>query len=181
MTAAFGDPRLPKRFWNKASIQESGCWEWTASKSQGYGRYQHEGAMRLAHRVSWLTLVGPAPDGLVLDHLCRNRACVNPAHMEPVTIGENTMRGIGPTAEFARRTHCEVGHELTPENTYLFRGSIRYCRECKREWNRQYRKRPDVQQREQERWARRHEAGYVKPSRRNRAHVAQAIRKANAR
>ena len=77
---------------------------------------------------------GPIPEGLTLDHLCRVRACVNPAHLEPVTLRENTLRSpSAPTAINARKTECLRGHAFTPENTWVHR-SRRCCRECKRSW-----------------------------------------------
>lgn len=83
----------------------------------------------LAHRKIYEAIIGPIPAGLNIDHLCRNRACVNPWHMEPVTQHVNVMRGSSPWAKHAKATHCPSGHAYDEENTYLYRGS-RYCRTC---------------------------------------------------
>jgi hypothetical protein len=105
------------------------CWTWTgvARGTGGYGGFRYDGRMQFAHRVSYELLVGPIPEGLVIDHLCRNRKCVNPEHLEPVTQTENMARGS------AARTHCKQGHEYTPENTVpVHNGSTasRWCRIC---------------------------------------------------
>jgi hypothetical protein len=117
-------------FWAKVS-KSDGCWLWTAHVGRdGYGRYR----CSMAHRVAYELLVGPIPEGLHIDHLCRVRNCVNPAHLEAVTCKENVMRGVGVTVSLAGRTHCLHGHEFTPENTYLRRRHstlIRVCRRCK--------------------------------------------------
>ena len=121
---------LPMRLALKATIRTSGCWEWLAGKDpSGYGSVRWEGRTRGAHRVAYEVLVGPVPDGLELDHLCRNRACINPAHLEPVTRRENVRRGFGPAGICARRTHCPRGHAYDQPNTLLYRGK-RYCRAC---------------------------------------------------
>jgi len=99
--------------------------------------YVHMSRGRLAHRAVYEALVGPIPKGLSLDHLCRNRACVNPEHLEPVSLVENVMRGVSPHAVNARKTHCAHGHAFTAENTYMVRGE-RVCRACGRERSRTY-------------------------------------------
>jgi hypothetical protein len=122
---------LPERFRTKVQVAPNGCWVWVAARdNHGYGRYGIDGRAATAHRVAYQTLVGPIPDGLHLDHLCRVRACVNPEHLEPVTCRENVLRGVGPSALHSVKTHCPEGHEYTEENTYLYRG-MRYCQTCK--------------------------------------------------
>lgn len=124
------------RFWSKVSISESGCWEWTARRdSDGYGaiRAFRRGLYFKAHRLAYQMVVGPIPAGLVIDHLCRNRGCVNPAHMEVVTIRENTLRGASNSAQNARKTMCRNGHPFDERNTYVGtnRGRpVRSCRQC---------------------------------------------------
>ena len=108
---------------------EEGCWHWTGGRtSHGYGTLWFDGRSQRAHRVVYEALVGPIPDGLVIDHLCRNRLCVNPDHLEPVTLLENIRRGQGNGS----KTHCPSGHEYTPENTRRNALGWRYCRTCKR-------------------------------------------------
>lgn len=140
---------MSDRFWDKVEKTDE-CWVWTAAKTAGYGRFWQDGKMLNAHRVAYEMLVGPIPDGLQLDHLCRNRACVRPDHLEVVTQQENISRGdVGRHGNNANagsnnreKTHCARGHEYTPENTYLTkqgpdgRQRHRNCRECQREANR---------------------------------------------
>lgn len=107
-----------------------GCWLWTGTINRsGYGtiRIGDHGAF-LAHRWSYEHHVGAIPDGLVIDHLCRTRCCVNPEHMEPVTPRENQRRGLLG----ALKTHCRNGHEYTPENTYTRQDGRTECRTCMR-------------------------------------------------
>ena len=132
-----GDGRLPDRFWAKVSPDtETGCWRWTAAIVNGYGRFNPRGqGTWLAHRAAYIALVGPVPGGLPLDHLCRNRACVNPAHLEPVTNAENILRGEGYSAINARVTHCPKGHPLFGDNLWVRKrtwGDQRECRQCHR-------------------------------------------------
>jgi len=86
--------------------------------------------MQYAHRFGYELLVGPIPTGLTLDHLCRVRTCVNPAHLEPVSIGENVLRGDTRPAANLKKTHCPRGHAYDAANTYIARGGERHCRTC---------------------------------------------------
>jgi hypothetical protein len=102
-----------------AKVQKSdGCWEWIGARqrSNGYGRFWFRGRIRNAHRASHELFVGPIAAGLTIDHLCRNHGCVNPAHLEAVTHRENTLRGIGKTAQQVRRMSCPQGHPLSGSN-----------------------------------------------------------------
>lgn len=108
----------------------TGCWLWIKSvKANGYGLYQKT----VAHRWSYEHFVGPIPDGLFLDHLCRTRCCVNPRHLEPVTARENTRRSpIAPATINRLKTHCKRGHEFTEENTINRPTGYRGCHTCNR-------------------------------------------------
>ena len=117
-------------------IRSDGCWEWTAWKNpKGYGclslpKPGGGQTKHFAHRVLFELYRGPIPEGLQLDHLCRNRSCVNPDHLEPVTCQENLLRGDTHAARLSTRTHCGKGHEFSPENTIIRRDGSRRCREC---------------------------------------------------
>lgn len=109
-----------------------GCWMWTGAVARdGYGKAQGTSA----HRAVYEATFGPVADGLDLDHLCRNRLCVNPDHLEPVTRAENQRRAALHWAS-TNATHCKNGHEFTPENTYMRPrsrgGGVRQCRTCNR-------------------------------------------------
>lgn len=107
----------------------TGCWNWTGTlQKNGYSTFYLQGRTLRGHRWSYEHYVGTIPDGLEIDHLCRNRKCVNPEHLEPVTAQENSRR--------AMRSHCVNGHEFTDDNTYMH-GGKRYCRECRRIRNRE--------------------------------------------
>ena len=134
-------------------IDASGdCWEWTAGRSHGYGHTNIFGECRGVHRAVWQALVGDIPDGLQIDHLCRNRGCCNPDHMELVTPGENSRRGLGVGGRLGKnasskywsgRTHCPQGHEYAGDNlistTQGKKGwARRVCRICKRARDRKH-------------------------------------------
>ena len=118
------DPEV--RFWSKVDKRPDGCWLWAGNTTgtTGYGRFHIAGRMVVAHRWSWEQEHGPVPDGLVLDHLCRTRLCVNPDHLEPVTNRENVLRGIA-----ARPHGCPDDHEVTATGS---------CRTCRRNYQRQW-------------------------------------------
>lgn len=133
-----GDPEVVERiyrddvarFFSRVDRVAGGCWLWTGTVNRsGYGtlRIGDRGAA-LAHRWSYEHHVGPIPAGLHIDHLCRVRHCVNPAHMEPVTPEENQRRGLLGVL----KTHCRHGHEYTPENTYRRADGRTECRTCMR-------------------------------------------------
>jgi hypothetical protein len=109
------------------------CILWTGwIGAKGYGQFRIGRRIVLAHRAAYEAERGPIPAGLVIDHLCRTPACVNVNHMEAVTKRENTLRGIGPSAMHALKTHCPKGHAYTESNTYIYRNQ-RTCRACNRE------------------------------------------------
>lgn len=112
---------------------EGDCWIWTGSRSgNGYGMIAVDNVRWMAHRYAYTALVGAIPEGLDLDHLCRNRACINPAHLEPVTRSENLKRGA-PRGERQRaRTHCPHNHPYDEQNTTR-RNGRRICKACDRD------------------------------------------------
>lgn len=124
-----------ERFW--ARVEPTGfCWLWTAGCFEsGYGQVKWFNRSRKAHQVAWELLVGPVPEGLEPDHLCRVRNCINPDHIEWVTHAENTARAHmarGAASRNGRKTHCKLGHEFTPENTRIDPKGRRVCRACHR-------------------------------------------------
>lgn len=134
---------LAERFATKYVVDaDTGCWNWTATRhGAGYGtiREGRRGSRALmAHRVSYEIHVGPIPDGLQIDHLCRNRGCVNPAHLEPVTSRENTMRGSTLPAANVQKTHCNHGHPYSGPNLLKLPNGERRCRSCSKVARRRY-------------------------------------------
>ena len=120
----------------------SPCIEWSGSIDEdGYGRIQHEEKWKLAHRFVFEKQFGRIVDGMVIDHLCRNRNCVNVMHMDVVTPYENLMRGNGVTALNAMKLYCKYGHRLSGANLGTFKKGGRFCRECQRRRWREYRAR----------------------------------------
>lgn len=126
--------REAQRFWSKVDrIAGAPCWLWTGNQfHDGYGQFNVQGRQLRAHRWAYEAGVAPIPEGLVIDHRCRNRLCVNPDHMEPVTNQENVLRGIGISAVNARKIRCIHGHEFTTKNTRIRPDGSRACRECGR-------------------------------------------------
>ena len=123
------------RFWDNVDRRgDTDCWPWRRPLSKaGYGVLSVRGARVYSHRLSWRIAHGAWPaQGLVIDHLCRNRACQNPAHMEVVTRTENVMRGHAPTIQLARENRCIRGHEFTPENTLIVNDRGKSRRQCKK-------------------------------------------------
>lgn len=121
-----------KRFIAKVKVMDSGCWTWVGAKTRGgYGHINIGGKMLRAHRYSYTIMFGPIPSGLELDHICRNRACVNPVHLEAVTTRENSLRGDSPAAKNAKKIYCPKGHTYDLVNTYLYK-NMRHCRACRK-------------------------------------------------
>lgn len=143
-------PLAPRahHFWKRVEFTES-CWIWRGPITHnGYGFFSfgtggRGNSKRVgAHRFAYDNLVGPIPEGLTLDHLCRNPPCVNPSHLEPVPIGENVHRSpIAPAAINARKTHCKNGHPFDLLNTYIFPDGRRSCRTCQRQHDRRHKQR----------------------------------------
>lgn len=134
-----------ERFTERIDVRgEDDCWPWRAGVfDQGYGRFKSSGKEHRAHRLAYQLAIGPIDDGAHLDHTCHNadencpggrtcphRRCCNPRHLEPTTRVENVMRGRSQAAENARKTHCQKGHALTPENVRLTSDGRRRCMAC---------------------------------------------------
>ena len=113
--------------------ERGGCWEWLGSTDRGYGKTGDTVGERRAHRAVWTELMGPIPDGMTLDHLCHNRACVNPEHMEVVTHEENSRRAVAFKTAGGRMCGADL-HPMTPEN----RTPDSKCRCCRRIYLRSY-------------------------------------------
>lgn len=120
------------RFWIKvACASDDDCWTWLAGKSpDGYGKFWFDGRDGYAHRYAYGLLIGPIPAGLEIDHLCRNRACVNPTHLEPVTTKENLHRGETLAARQIALTHCPSDHPYSGDNLRITPEGERICRRC---------------------------------------------------
>lgn len=127
---------------SKVRYTAYGCWEFTSCLNKaGYALFYLGHGHMQASRAAYILMVGPIPEGMFIDHLCRNLCCVNPKHLEPVTPSENVRRGMGRSGCRIRSAHCRKGHEFTPENTiYQKGGKHRSCRTCRRAYDREYQK-----------------------------------------
>lgn len=140
-------PSPIERFRRRVAIDDpAGCWLWTGYLDyKGYAPLSVDRHFVKAHRFSYELFVGPIPPGLTIDHLCRVRHCVNPAHLEPVTARINTLRGVGPAALNAAKTHCPEGHPLSGSNLVPIPGRSgrfrRGCRTCRSNRERRVRQR----------------------------------------
>jgi hypothetical protein len=142
-------------FLTRFEITDDGCWLWKGPTREAngsiYGRARWNGRMQQAHRVFYELANNPIPEGFQCDHLCGRTLCVNPDHIEVVTGRENTLRGNGPTAQNARKTHCLRGHLLEGENLYQPKPSQpinRRCKECERGGKRSHKEQRRLYQRE---------------------------------
>lgn len=147
----------------------SGCWNWTTTPFQnsGYGRIKVVGRVMVAHRFAWEVLRGPIPQGMQLDHLCRNRRCVNPEHLEVVTPRTNVLRGETIVAANYAKTHCHHGHPLNGANLFVRRDGRRRCRTCEKANQKKVRATP------------RYRAGAAARERRRRAAIREGTAKCN--
>ncbi len=131
------DPIL--RLMRRTQVDDDGCWRWTGGTfGTGYGqigigsRTDNSARQVSVHRVVYEHYFGKIPDNLTIDHLCRNKLCVNPHHLEVVTLKENVLRGEGSPAQNARKTRCVHGHDFTEDNTYITSDHTRQCKSCNR-------------------------------------------------
>jgi len=135
-----------ERFARRFTVQPDGCWQWRGYITrEGYGQYGVHGVGKRAHRIMWELVGRPFDPTKQLDHLCRNRACVSPYHLEEVTARVNTRRGVSPAAVNAQKDVCLRGHPLTGDNLKLRQhvrgGILRRCWECERMFSRQHKRR----------------------------------------
>lgn len=140
-------PGVDDLVWARFAIKvkrstETDCWNWIAARTKsglGYGLFSVRGKLHVAHRLSYEWFIDEIPEGLQLDHLCRNMGCVNPDHLESVTLHENNVvRGQGKAAVNAKKTHCPKDHPFDDMNTYVDKTGRRHCRECSRKHAREW-------------------------------------------
>ena len=135
-----GRPSIAERFKAKVAHADNGCWIWLAGNDGKYGVFYTGGTPKnvKAHRFSYELHIGPIPQGLDLDHLCRTKLCVNPAHLEPVTRSENLRRAV-PFNSYPKKSHCPQGHPYSGDNLIVAATGESLCRACRREHSRRYR------------------------------------------
>jgi len=139
MRRRFTSSEVETSFWKRVR-KTQGCWDWAGSihNSTGYGYFYPSGETVLAHRFSYELNVGTIPEGLTIDHLCKNRRCVQPEHMEVVTIRVNLLRGDGFSGKNHRKTHCPSGHPYAGDNLIVTGTGWRQCRRCHRKHQMKY-------------------------------------------
>lgn len=132
-----------QRLFSRSFLLENGCLEWRGWQTRnGYGQVKTAtGEIARVHRLAYEAFVGPIPEGFVVDHLCRNRKCWNPSHLEAVTQRTNVMRGEGLAAVNASKDSCDAGHLFDEANTYLRPEGGRACKTCRRSYRAAYRQR----------------------------------------
>lgn len=128
-------PTVMERIFSRFEIHQNGCWIWTGTlNNMGYAEIKVNRRNKFAHRVLYEAEIGPIPEGLELDHLCRTPSCINPSHLEPVTHAENMRRGTIASKARDRqksKTHCPNGHEYTDANTLVYHTDWRQCKQCR--------------------------------------------------
>jgi hypothetical protein len=121
---------VEERLWGRVA-KDGDCWLFPVAEGNRYGRIMVEGRVKMAHRLAYELAVGPISEGLTIDHLCRRTACINPAHLESVTVAENILRGDGPAARNRKKTRCLRGHVYDEANTYRAADGSRKCKACR--------------------------------------------------